>query len=176
MWIDVLAGAATGECSVTHRCLAGVERSSWCRQEPTSVRPLSWTATPSEDGADKAASTAPRSLIALMRELETRSRPLDQQHVAGRAVGRCAGQPATLSTAWCRPTSSRRTSSVPSGRTGRRVQPPGPDETPAGPALRPVRQPGQQAGDPRTGRRPRRRTDGPIASMLSLPHTPQAAW
>src|ERR1700684_3064105 len=86
------------------------------RRNPTRVRPPSSASeAASEDGADTAASTGAPIMIAFCASSND-ARPLTSKMcpASGSRPERSA-QPATLSTALCLPTSSRRTSSVPSG-------------------------------------------------------------
>src|ERR1019366_2297606 len=86
-----------------------------------------------------------------------------------------SAQPATLSTALCRPTSSRSTSRVPSGvNRPAACRPPVRLKTRCASLSRSGR-PASMAGETRTGSAATSKADRTrIASMLSLPHTPQA--
>ena len=84
------------------------------RRNPTSVTPVSCaSATASDDGADTAASTGTPAITAFCTSSnDARPETISTQPRAG-TRSCCSAQPSTLSTALCRPTSSRTTSGVP---------------------------------------------------------------
>src|SRR6266851_1077177 len=146
------------------------------RRKPTSVRPPSSASeAASEEGADTAASTGTPIMIAFCAS-SNEARPLTSSTWpdSGSRPERSA-QPATLSTALCRPTSSRSASSVPSGvNRPAACRPPVRLNTRCA-SLSRSGSPASTAGETRTGSAATSKVDRVrIASMLSLPHTPHA--
>ncbi len=146
------------------------------RRNPTRVRPPSSASdAASEDGADTAASSGTPIMIAFCAS-SNEARPLTSRMwpASGRRPERSA-HPATLSTALCRPTSSRSTSSVPSAvNRPAACSPPVLRNTRWASLSRSGRE-ASTAGETRTGSAATSNADlTRIASMLSLPHTPQA--
>ena len=146
------------------------------RRNPTRVRPPSSASeTASEDGADTAASTGTPIMIAFWAS-SNEARPLTSRMcpASGSRPERSA-QPATLSTALCRPTSSRRTSSVPYA-----VNSPAACSPPVRLNIRCASRSrsgsaASTAGETRIGSAATSKVDRTwMASMLSLPHTPHA--
>src|ERR1700760_4876766 len=146
------------------------------RRNPTSVRPLSSASdAASDDGADTAASTGTPIMIAFCAS-SNEARPLTSSTwpASGSRPLRSA-QPATLSTALCLPTSSRSTSSVPSGPNRPAACSPPVRLNTRWACLSRSGRPASMPGDTRTGSAATSKADRTrIASMLSLPHTPQA--